>query len=111
MIKRNEDLYLKDILSCISHIESFIKGMSFKDFSGDEKTASAVVWKLGVMGEAAKQLPKVFLAKHSNLPWKEMAKMRDKMIHSYFGIDYEIVWKVAREKLPALKRELRKIRR
>ena len=102
-MKRDVHLYLKDILDCIDKIEAFVSGMDFGDFKRDDKTASAVVRKLEVMGEAAKNVPKSFWNRYPAVSWKEMARMRDKIIHFYFGIDYEIVWNVIQNRLPAVK--------
>jgi uncharacterized protein with HEPN domain len=75
----------------------------------DDKTASAVIRKLEIIGEAAKQVPSRMRHRHPELPWTEMARMRDKLIHGYFGVDHEIVWKVVKERLPEVKDHLQKI--
>jgi uncharacterized protein with HEPN domain len=75
---RDRTLYLKDILSAIESIESFIAGMDLDTFQTDDKTASAVVRKLEIIGEAVKQIPEELRQKHVQVPWKEMAGMRDK---------------------------------
>jgi len=80
--------------------------MRYEDFLQDDKTASAVIRKLEIIGEAAKHVPMKVRQKHPELPWTEMARMRDKLIHGYFGVDHEIVWKVVKERLPALKASL-----
>lgn len=56
-----------------------------------------------MIGEAAKKVPENLRKKYQKLPWKEMAKMRDKLIHGYFGVDVEIVWKVVKDEIPPLK--------
>jgi len=83
--------------------------MDYKEFLHDEKTASAVIRKLEIVGEAAKHIPAGARQAHPKLPWNEMARMRDKLIHGYFGVDYEIVWKVVKERLPDVKSSLEKI--
>ena len=93
-------LYIKDILQSIHQIESFVEGLQYEEFRKDDKTASAVIRKLEIIGEAAKQIPTRIRQTHPELPWTEMARMRDKLIHSYFGVDHEIVWKVVKERLP-----------
>lgn len=108
-MKRDYKLFIKDILDCIDKIEEFAGNMKLEDFVKDDKTSSAVVRKLEIIGEAAKNLPKSLRQKYKELPWTEMAKMRDKIIHFYFGVDYEIVWKVIRERLPQIKSELTEI--
>jgi len=108
-LKREYRLFIKDILACIEKIEEFVKGMDFDEFVQDDKTASAVVWKIEIIGEATKNIPKHIRQRYKDVPWKDMAKMRDKIIHFYFGVDYEIVWNVVKEKLPEIKPVIHKI--
>ena len=83
---RDYTLYLKDILAAIESIEDFIAGMDLDTFQIDDKTTSAVMRKLEIIGEAVKQIPDEIRQNHSQVPWKEMAGMRDKLIHFYFGV-------------------------
>lgn len=101
--KRDYRLYVSDILKAITSIESFTEGMNFEDFLRDERTKSAVVWKISVIGEATKHLPRHLRQKYNHIPWNDMTKMRDKVSHAYFGIRYEIVWNVIKERLPNIK--------
>jgi uncharacterized protein with HEPN domain len=102
-MKRDVRLYVRDISEAISSIESFTSEMSYEEFVRDERTNSAVVWKIQIIGEAVKNIPRPLRQRHSEIPWKELAGMRDRIAHSYFGIDYEIVWRVARIQLPEIK--------
>jgi uncharacterized protein with HEPN domain len=102
-MKRDYKLFLKDILDAINKIENFVGTMSFDEFMKDEKTKSAVVREIEVIGEATKNIPESIRIKSKDLPWKDMARMRDKIIHSYFGIYYETVWKVIKDRLPEIK--------
>lgn len=107
---REYKLFLQDILDAINDIDSFVKEMDFRDFCKDEKTKSAVVWKIEVIGEATKNIPQSVRSKYREVPWKDMAKIRDKIAHFYFGIDYEIVWKVVKERLSGIKNEIERIK-
>ncbi len=95
--------YIQDILNSIIDVEDFIRGMSYEEFKKDKKTINAVVRSIEIIGEAGKKIPQVLKARHKRIPWKEMAGMRDKLIHEYFGIDVEILWKTAKDDLPPLK--------
>jgi len=106
---RNYRLYLRDIVAAMESIEEFIAEMDFEDFEGDDKTASAVMRKLEIIGEAVKQVPEEIRQAYPQVPWKEMAGMRDKLIHFYFGVDYSLVWKAITERVPKVKRELQKM--
>jgi len=101
--------YLQDILDSVNDIESFVRGMDSREFGEDRKTINAVIRSLEVIGEAAKKIPDNVKEKSSNIPWKNIAGMRDKLIHEYFGVDEEIVWKVVSEEIPALKPLIQKL--
>ncbi len=105
---RDYSLFIKDILQAINDIEAFTRDMDYAAFRIDEKTKSAVVWKITNIGEAAKSVPETIRVRYRSIPWKDMAKMRDKIAHQYFGIDYELVWGVIEKELPVIKPEIEK---
>ena len=103
-MKREFMDYVKDILDAVNKIELFSKHISnFQDFVSDEKTVLAVIKLLENIGGATKKIPEPIRRKYPNLPWNEMAGMRDILIHEYFGIDYEVVWKTIENDLPMVK--------
>ncbi len=90
--KRIVDDYLEDILDSIADIGEFTKGMTFEQFAQDRKTVNAVIRSLEIIGEATKKIPDSIRIEHKDEPWKEIAGMRDKLIHEYFGVDIQLVW-------------------
>ncbi len=106
---RDYSLYLKDILAAIDAIDRFTTGMSLETFQSDDKTVSAVIRKLEVIGEAAKQIPDDMRRNWPGVPWREMAGMRDKLIHFYFGVDHQLVWRTIKERLPQIRPEIQKM--
>lgn len=103
MKKREVEDFLQDILDSINAIEEFIKGYSYGDFANEQKTNYAVIRAIEIIGEATKNIPKSFRSKYTEVPWVEMAGMRDKLIHNYFGVDMEVLWLTATENVPLLK--------
>ena len=106
---RNYNLYLNDILAAIKSIERFVEDMDFEKFVKDDKTSSAVIRKFEIIGEATKNIPDEIREKYPNIPWKEMAGMRDRLIHFYFGIKYELVWETIKKEIPKIKPLIKKI--
>ena len=95
-------IYLKDISKAIESIKIFILGMNFEQFKNDDKTSSAVIRKFEIIGEATKKVPDVIKEKYPQIPWKDIAGMRDKLIHAYSEVDLNLVWKTIHQRLPEL---------
>jgi uncharacterized protein with HEPN domain len=91
---------LHDILTSANNCIEFTCDMSFDEFETDLKTHSAVLHQIMIIGEAVKRLSAEFTEKYPNVPWKEMAKMRDVLIHHYEEIDLKIPWSVIKKELP-----------
>jgi len=106
---RDYKLYVSDILAAMESIGRFVGTMSFEEFQADDKTASAVIRKFEIIGEASRNVPEAVRVQHPEVPWKEMAGMRDRLIHAYFGVDYQLVWTTIKSRLPAAKDAIRKI--
>lgn len=106
MSKRGNLELLKDIDEAIKRIETFTHGMDYDGFLSDIKTQDAVIRNIEIIGEAAKNISSDFKEEHENIEWKKIAGMRDKIIHFYFGVNWDIVWDVIENKIPALKTEI-----
>ena len=103
-MSEERDLYdfVEDIMLSADEAILFVEGMTFDEFRNDKKTINAVVRSLEVIGEATKHLPASFRNEHSDVPWRQLAGMRDRLIHGYFGVDLEIVWDTVQQMLPQL---------
>lgn len=109
MSKREPLLYLQDILTSITRIEEYTNNLSFEDLNDDWKTIDAVVRNLEIIGEAARNMPEDIIEQNPDIPWGYMISMRNKVIHAYFGVDLDILWKTIKEDLPLLKQQIAKI--
>lgn len=110
-MKKDTIVFLQHILDSISKIEEFTKGMSKAGFIKSVKTQDAVIRRSEIIGEAVKNLPKDFIEKYPEINWAELARMRDKLIHGYFGLDLNITWNVIKEGLHGLSEKIKEILR
>ncbi|MDR5674246.1 DUF86 domain-containing protein [Halalkaliarchaeum sp. AArc-GB] len=102
--------YLDDILAAAEKIERFTGNMSYEEFLEDEKTVDAVLRNFEVIGEAAKNVPDDVRREYSDVPWSEMAGMRDKLIHGYATVELRIVWQTVQDEIPTLTAQIGQIR-
>ncbi|MGB8646929.1 MAG: DUF86 domain-containing protein [Anaerolineae bacterium] len=98
--------YLHDIVEYSNKAMQFIQGIDFAAFQEDEEKTFAVVRALEVVGEAASHIPASLRDKYPQIPWSRVTGMRNKIIHDYFGVDAEVVWKTVREDLPRLQEQV-----
>jgi uncharacterized protein with HEPN domain len=107
--KRRDKDFVGDMAEAMDLIVTYTNGLTYRKFFEDRKTQDAVVRNFEVIGEAAKNISAEFRARNLAVPWKELAGLRDKLIHFYFGIDYKIVWNITRKELPKLRRLIKAI--
>lgn len=107
---RDQRLYLQDIYDACTKIENYSNSITYREFCNDSKTVDAILHNLMVIGEASKNLSLPFIEKHSQIPWKKIKGLRDIIAHQYFGLDYPLLWDIAKTKVPdlysAIKQEL-----
>ncbi len=108
-MNKDDLVFVTHILESIEHIEEFTKGMTKSDFLRSEMVQAAVIRKLEIVGEATKNIKRTFRKKYLEIPWENMAGMRDKLIHDYMGVDLKIVWVVVKKELPSLKKQVQHI--
>ena len=103
-----DSVYLKHILDAIIAIEGYIEKVDFADFQEHKNklTQDGVMRELEIIGEAAKSLSAEFKSSYSEIPWKDIMSMRDRLIHEYFGVDLKVVWETVQEDLPKLKAQI-----
>ena len=100
---KDNKIYIEHIIAAIDKILKFKSNISLKEFAKDEMMQDAIIRNIEIIGEASKQLSSELKSKHQEIPWKEMAGMRDKLIHDYFGVDIEVIWKTISVDIPNLK--------
>lgn len=106
---KDDRLYLRHILDAIERTASYVQDMSYDDFLEDTKTHTAVIRELEIIGEASKRLSPESKRHTPEIPWRDITGMRDKLIHDYFGVDLDAVWKTIGSDFASLKQAIKKL--
>ena len=109
MSERRDSDFLQDINEAVQRIGVYTEQLSYEEFLQDIKTQDAVIRNLEIIGEAAKNISDNLTDNYSHIPWKEMAGLRDKLIHHYFGVNFDIVWNIIKADLPGIALQIEKI--
>lgn len=108
-MKKDYKVYFFHILEAIQDIEKYTKGLTKKGFLETKLVQDAVIRNLEIMGEATKNISASIRNSYPRIQWKKIAGMRDILIHDYLGVDLERVWKVIKNRIPRLKKDISKI--
>ncbi|MDP3741800.1 MAG: DUF86 domain-containing protein [Candidatus Micrarchaeota archaeon] len=108
-MNKNPSLYLGHILEAVKKISRYTSGIDEEEFLENELVKDGVTCNIQIIGEAIKNLPPEFKEKHPEVPWKDIAGMRDRIVHFYFGIDYQIMWATVKEDIPELQQQIKKL--
>jgi uncharacterized protein with HEPN domain len=106
---RDYRVFLDDMLDAARKVLEYTAGFTEKELFADPKTTEAVVWNLQVIGEAAKHIPEEIRARYPDVPWRDMAGLRDIIAHQYFGLKLDVIWKVIQNDLPGVEQRIRAI--
>jgi uncharacterized protein with HEPN domain len=109
-MKKDDLVFVEHILESILKIEKYVEGLSVHDFVDNDLVQDAVIRNFEIIGEATKHLSKDFKEMYPNIAWKQMAGMRDILIHDYLGIDIYSVWSTIEKNLPSLKQQLLEVK-
>ena len=109
MSPRNWKFRLEDILESLDLISEYTEGLDYNSWANDRKTIDAVIRNIEIIGEAATHIPEDVQEKYNDIPWYQMKGMRNILIHEYFGVDEDVLWKTIKEDLPVLKTKIHKM--
>jgi uncharacterized protein with HEPN domain len=107
--ERDQILYLEHIVLSMQRVAEYISDLDFQHFKQDYKTVDAVIRNFEIIGEASNNVSEEIKLKYPQVPWKEMYRLRNRISHEYFGIDYEIIWNIVAKHLPLNLEDLIKI--
>lgn len=107
--KREFMLYLEDMLQSMDRIQEYLGTMDFRHFKMNYLVVDAIIRNFEILGEASKNIPTAIKNKYPEIPWRKMYGLRNLIAHEYFGIDYEMIWEIAKNNLPQNRKDLEEL--
>lgn len=104
--KRHYSLFIEDAIDAMNKIDNYIEGLDYDSFTKNSMVIDAVIRNLEIIGEAIRNIPDNIIDKYPDIPWKRMIGLRNIVIHTYFGIDLENIWKIITENIPEVKPQI-----
>ena len=109
-MKKDAATFVEHILECIDLIEEYSEYKTVEEFFDSVQLQDAIIRRIEIVGEAVKNISGDLKDKHPEIPWKEIAGMRDILVHEYFGIDLELTWEVVKRDIPDLKKKMLRLK-
>lgn len=100
---------VQDILDAVADIERYVAGLTYQEFAGNREKVHAVLYNIGIIGEAVSSLPEELRDRHPGIPWRDIRNMRNVVTHVYFGVDLQRVWDVAQNRMDPLRQQLQQL--
>ena len=110
-MKKDPLIFIEHILECIQLIKKYTKTKTIGAFFSSQQLQDSVIRRIEIIGEAIKNLPEQAKKDHPEIPWKQIAGMRDMLVHEYFGVDLSLTWKVVKQDIPELEKNIIKLKK
>lgn len=108
-MQKQYKIYLEDILGASEKIEIYVRGLTYEEFTKNSLVVDGVIRNLAIIGEAVKSIPSEIKKKHTDIEWKKVAGLRDIIVHKYSEVNTKIIWDIVENKLPELKKSIKKV--
>ncbi|MBF0343481.1 MAG: DUF86 domain-containing protein [Nitrospirae bacterium] len=108
-MSKDNGVYLRHILDAITQIKAYVRGIDYETFKFNRMVQDAVIRQFEIVGEASKNITLEFKISYPDIAWKDLVGMRNKLIHHYFGVDIDVIWKSVKQDIPFLESKIKEI--